>query len=113
ARTPGEAPIVHLQSVTQASKEPPTAMEPQDNSKNVSITPYQPLEEEVSNAKDDWDHQKEFEGAKNEQLDSLMKMIGLEEVKQKFLNIKAKVDTALRQGTDMKNERFGAALLGN
>ena len=64
-------------------------------------------------ARDEWEHQKEFECAKNEALDSLMDMIGLEDVKDKFLSIKSKVDTAVRQNVDMKGERFGAALLGN
>jgi hypothetical protein len=64
-------------------------------------------------AKDEWEHQKEFEGAQNEALDSLMNMIGLEDVKDKFLSIKSRVDTAIRQNVDMKDERFSAALLGN
>ncbi|GME65999.1 AAA family ATPase [Neofusicoccum parvum] len=40
-------------------------------------------------------------------------MIGLENVKDEFLAIKAKIDVAVRQNIEMKNERFGAALLGN
>lgn len=39
--------------------------------------------------------------------------LGLESVKQKFLMIKAKVDTMVRQNASLKDERFGAALLGN
>jgi len=34
-------------------------------------------------------------------------------VKQKFLDIKAKVDAMVRQNASLKDERFGAALLGN
>lgn len=82
-----------------------------------------------SESKDDWEWQKEYEGAENEALDSLMKMtgqcinvncnkslilcVGLESVKQEFLAIKAKVDTVVRQNVSLKGERFGAALLGN
>jgi hypothetical protein len=66
-----------------------------------------------SSAKGEWKHQKEFEGARNEALDSLMDMIGLENVKDKFLSIKSKIDTAVRQNVNMKEERFGAVLLGN
>ncbi|KAL1795343.1 hypothetical protein ACET3X_007159 [Alternaria dauci] len=66
-----------------------------------------------SEARDDWEWQKKYEGAENEALDSLVPMIGLESVKQKFLAIKAQVDTAVRQGVSLKGERFGAALLGN
>jgi hypothetical protein len=40
-------------------------------------------------------------------------MIGLENVKSQVLRIKAKVDTSIRQGTDLKKERLGLVLLGN
>lgn len=66
-----------------------------------------------SDARDDWDHQKKYEGAENDALDSLMPMIGLEAVKEKFLAIKNKIDTLVRQGVPLNGERFGAALLGN
>lgn len=66
-----------------------------------------------SEARDDWEWQKKYEGAENEALDSLVPMIGLESVKQQFLAIKAKVDTVVRQNVSLKGERFGAALLGN
>ncbi|KAE8154703.1 P-loop containing nucleoside triphosphate hydrolase protein [Aspergillus avenaceus] len=66
-----------------------------------------------SSAKDEWEYQKEYEGAKNDHLDTLMGMIGLESVKQKFLDIKAQVDTAVRQNIDLKGERFGSVLMGN
>ncbi|KAI9764249.1 MAG: hypothetical protein M1839_005972 [Geoglossum umbratile] len=64
-------------------------------------------------AKGEWERQKEFEGQQNAALDELMDMIGLEDVKEQFLSIKGLVDTAVRQNIDMKDERFGAALLGN
>ncbi|KAL9110261.1 MAG: hypothetical protein Q9227_005168 [Pyrenula ochraceoflavens] len=66
-----------------------------------------------SGAQDQWNYLKRYENADNDALDSLMDMIGLENVKQKFLSIKDKVDTAVRQNVGLKNERFGAALLGN
>ncbi|CAN9351619.1 unnamed protein product [Alternaria alternata] len=66
-----------------------------------------------SEARDDWEWQKRYEGAENKALDSLVPMIGLESVKQQFLAIKAKVDTVVRQGVSLNAERFGAALLGN
>jgi SpoVK/Ycf46/Vps4 family AAA+-type ATPase len=68
---------------------------------------------DTSEARDDWEWQKKYEGAENEALDSLVPMIGLESVKQQFLAIKAKVDTVVRQNVSLKGERFGAALLGN
>ncbi|KAI8961705.1 P-loop containing nucleoside triphosphate hydrolase protein [Daldinia sp. FL1419] len=66
-----------------------------------------------SAAETDWQYQKKYENAFNSALDSLFGMIGLESVKKEFLAIKARIDTAVRQGVDTKNERFGAALLGN
>ena len=68
---------------------------------------------EASAAQDEWERQKRMEGQSNAALDSLMGMTGLEEVKDKFLSIKAKVDTVVRQNTSLKDERFSAALLGN
>ncbi len=40
-------------------------------------------------------------------------MTGLEEVKAQVLKIKARADTALRQNTNVKDERYGIVLLGN
>ena len=68
---------------------------------------------EISQAKSDWKYQKKFENADNKHLDALMEMIGHESVKQKVLTIKTKIDTSIRQGVNVKDERFGAALLGN
>ena len=66
-----------------------------------------------SSARGEWEHQKKLEFAQNEALDSLMDMIGLEDVKEKFLSIKARVDTSVRQNVTISEERFGAVLLGN
>jgi len=71
------------------------------------------IQPKQSTARDDWERQKKMEGQSNESLDALMGMAGLEEVKEKFLDIKAKVDTVVRQNTSLKDERFSAALLGN
>ena len=40
-------------------------------------------------------------------------MVGLEKVKEHIHNIKAKIETARRQGANIKEERFGTVLLGN
>lgn len=66
-----------------------------------------------SQAEADWEYQKIYENARNEELDSLMNMIGLETVKQEFINIKNKIDTSIRQKATTKHDRFGASLLGN
>ncbi|PWY66022.1 AAA family ATPase [Aspergillus heteromorphus CBS 117.55] len=66
-----------------------------------------------SEAKDEWERQKQAEGQSNDALDSLVSMIGLEGVKDSFLSIKSKVEVVVRQGANLSDERFGAALLGN
>ena len=61
----------------------------------------------------EWERQKKVEGASNTAIDDLMGLTGLEEVKEKFLDIKAKIETVARQGIDMKKERMGMVMLGN
>lgn len=61
----------------------------------------------------EWDRQKRVDGVSNDSIDALMGLTGLEEVKAKILSIKGKVETVMRQGTDMKAERLGIVLLGN
>ncbi|KAJ4420638.1 hypothetical protein N0V82_004203 [Gnomoniopsis sp. IMI 355080] len=69
--------------------------------------------EMIEGAKQEWEHLKQFEGAKSGPLDELMGMTGLEEVKLTFLGIKQRVDTALRQDISLQNERFSCSMLGN
>ena len=61
----------------------------------------------------EWAQLKSVGGVRNDPLDELMGLIGLEDVKAQALKIKAKIDAAQRQGTDLGGERFGAVLLGN
>lgn len=64
-------------------------------------------------AQEEWENLKAEHGQKSAPLDTLMGMIGLESVKQEFLSIKSKVDTAIRQDISLGKERFGCTLLGN
>ncbi|PYH42931.1 P-loop containing nucleoside triphosphate hydrolase protein [Aspergillus saccharolyticus JOP 1030-1] len=66
-----------------------------------------------SAAKDDWEYQKKLLDAQSREIDTLMELIGLESIKEKFLTLKAKVDVCFRQGVDLQTERFGSVLLGN
>ena len=70
-------------------------------------------ESALKGARKTWELYKKSQGVQNEFLDELMEMIGLEEVKQAFLETKAKVDTKLRQTGDLASERFNCSLLGN
>lgn len=82
----------------------------QQNSKRVDQTE---IEEMKCAPEKEWDRQKRVDGAQNASIDALMALTGLEDVKSKVLSIKSKVETVLRQGTDMKRERLGIVLLGN
>ncbi|EHK96147.1 putative protein CbxX, chromosomal [Glarea lozoyensis 74030] len=64
-------------------------------------------------AKEEWELLKQTDLARSGPMDELMEMIGLEDVKQEFLSIKSRVDTAVRQGVSLSKERFGCSLLGN
>ncbi|KAF2649460.1 P-loop containing nucleoside triphosphate hydrolase protein [Lophiostoma macrostomum CBS 122681] len=96
----------HSAATPSESADQQSVQEPPANNENLS-------DWDKSESKDDWEWQKQFDGAENEALDLLMEMIGLESVKEQFLAIKAKVDTVVRQNVSLKGERFGAALLGN
>ena len=66
-----------------------------------------------SPSRTEWQRQKDQENAHNPAIDKIMEMIGLEDVKAQVLRIKAKVETSIRQGTDLSKERLGLVLLGN
>ncbi|KAF1998618.1 P-loop containing nucleoside triphosphate hydrolase protein [Amniculicola lignicola CBS 123094] len=110
-KTPTKSPTPNKNAVTPASTDTPNSKGQTCQETNGSDGVPDTWEE--SESATDWDWQKKFEGAENQALDELMNMIGLESVKQQFLTIKAKVDTVVRQGVSLKDERFGAALLGN
>lgn len=71
------------------------------------------IEHKESPSKIEWQRQKDQENARNPAIDEIMRMIGLEDVKAQILRIKAKVETSIRQGTDVRKERLGLVLLGN
>lgn len=66
-----------------------------------------------SPSREEWKRQKDVDGASNDAIDAIMDMIGLEEVKQQVLKIKAKIEMNQRQNTLLKGERFNVVLLGN
>ncbi|KAG9497512.1 hypothetical protein J7337_010373 [Fusarium musae] len=67
----------------------------------------------ISSAANEWKNMKEVEGARNAALDKLMGMIGLESIKDQILSIKSTVDTKIRQGFSLGDERWSCSLLGN
>jgi hypothetical protein len=71
------------------------------------------MEQNKSPSKTEWQRQKEQENAQNPAIDRIMELIGLEDVKAQILRIKAKVETSIRQDTDLSKERLGLVLLGN
>ena len=118
------SPKVPLVINSQPARPPPsTKPSAKDNSvkpPQLQKTPIQvpslipiPTPVEMSPSEEEWERQKRVEGASNDAIDDLMGLTGLEEVKQKFLDIKAKIETVVRQGIDMKKERMGMVMLGN
>lgn len=101
----------NLNDKKQSSSSPKSAVVPKPSRKAVASEDGN--EDDWSSAKKQWEHFKRSDGADNETLDTLMNMIGLEDVKDKFLSIKMEVDTAVRQELDMSNKRFGCSMLGN
>lgn len=81
--------------------------------KNASSSPASENAAPSSQARNEWEDLKKQEGARSKPLDELMAMIGLEEVKSAFLSIKSRVDTAIRQGINLDQERFSCSMLGN
>ncbi|KAF8213839.1 P-loop containing nucleoside triphosphate hydrolase protein [Mycena galopus ATCC 62051] len=115
-------PTLPLPNPTQGVRSLPATAAPSEGELDSSQTPAQEplprsrsdmLEIPTSPARDEWQRQKEFEGADNEAVDAIMDMIGLEEVKCQVLDIKAKIDTAARQNVSLKDERFNITFLGN
>lgn len=70
---------------------------------------------ELSNSKaaQTWESQKSAFCAENEHIDAIMKLVGLESIKEQVLWVKDKVDISLRQGANLSLERFNALFLGN
>ncbi|KZV71056.1 P-loop containing nucleoside triphosphate hydrolase protein [Peniophora sp. CONT] len=75
-----------------------------------AVSPPAPV---LSLSEQEWQRQKDVEGADNPSIDAIMDMTGLEDVKSQVLRIKAKIDTSQRQGTSTKGERFNVVFLGN
>ncbi|KAJ7126993.1 P-loop containing nucleoside triphosphate hydrolase protein [Mycena epipterygia] len=66
-----------------------------------------------SPSQEEWERQKRVEGASNDAIDSIMSMIGLEDVKSQVLKIKHKIDVVKRQNAQLNDERFNIVLQGN
>ena len=122
-----QAPNPAIQPSRNGAEPPRNATEPlvasgsQSNPQKLSAQPEvaKPVDvrpsqsQEKSPATVEWQRQKDVENERNDAIDSIMEMVGLEDVKSQILRIKAKVHISLRQGTDVKGERFNIALLGN
>ncbi|KAJ7284985.1 P-loop containing nucleoside triphosphate hydrolase protein [Mycena rebaudengoi] len=92
----------------------PTTSSAQGVPRNVRAqAPSVALKIPVSASRDEWQRQKDMEGANNDAIDAIMEMIGLEEVKSQVLKLKAKIDTSVRQGASLKQECFNTTFLGN
>lgn len=111
-RTKPEAATAHSVSSTSGPATVARHHTARGQEKNPGIDQNE-TEDMKSAPEREWDRQKRVDGDSNASIDALMDLTGLKDVKAKILSIKAKVETVLRQGTDMKNERLGIVLLGN
>ncbi|KAF5631693.1 NFX1-type zinc finger-containing protein [Fusarium sp. NRRL 52700] len=110
----------HADELKQKKEELESLRQAESNKKKMKATqktsaPPQtaPQFDPISNAAKEWKNMKEVEGARNNALDKLMGMIGLESVKDQILSIKSTVDTKIRQGFSLGDERWSCSLLGN
>ncbi|KAI0107176.1 P-loop containing nucleoside triphosphate hydrolase protein [Nemania sp. FL0031] len=118
ARTPQQTPPA---PVTNAPASPnnnagntrPRGAQGQKTITTPKLPASKPTTPKKSASELEWERQKRIEGASNDAIDDLMALTGLEEVKEKFLDIKSKIETVARQGIDMKKERMGMVMLGN
>ena len=79
---------------------------------NVTATATPPPDDKTPSQLE-WEREKNVEGARNDAIDAIMDMIGLESVKEQVLGIKSKIAVTRRQNTSLKDERFNIVLLGN
>ncbi|KAF5983131.1 hypothetical protein FBULB1_3920 [Fusarium bulbicola] len=110
----------HADELKQKKEELESLRQAESNKKKMKATqktspPPQtaPKFDPVSSAAKEWENMKKVEGARNAALDKLMGMIGLESVKDQILSIKSTVDTKIRQGFSLGDERWSCSLLGN
>ncbi|KXX80870.1 Stage V sporulation protein K [Madurella mycetomatis] len=61
----------------------------------------------------EWERRKREFGEKSKALDQLMAMVGLEEVKEEFLAIKATIDAAKQRKGKLRRQDFNLVLTGN
>ncbi|KAJ3564153.1 hypothetical protein NPX13_g7945 [Xylaria arbuscula] len=101
------------QARNAAKADPKKTTAPSDTKTNAINQTWSADEIEPGSVREEWEMLKVDELARSDVLDQLMTMIGLENIKRAFLNIKSKVDTATRQGISTDSERFGCSLLGN
>lgn len=90
-------------------------------SRRGSIDDILPLDDTPANdeppvesfAKEDWMRQKEKLGEKNEALDKVMEMVGLESSKMAFLEIKAMIDASRSRQGKLRRQDLNLVLVGN
>ncbi|QYT02399.1 hypothetical protein H0G86_009402 [Trichoderma simmonsii] len=86
-----------------------------------SIDDIPPLDDTPANdeppvesfAKEDWMRQKEKLGEKNEALDKVMEMVGLESSKMAFLEVKAMIDASRSRQGKLRRQDLNLVLVGN
>lgn len=94
----GESDSTSSQLPGTASPSPPTSDAPDQAPTTPTIEDNTSSPLPPSKSEEEWQRQKDMEGASNAHIDAIMEMTGLEDVKAQVLRIKAKIDVSQRQG---------------
>lgn len=96
------------------SKKPASKNRPDGSRQNPrKARSQQPPGIDLASVRHEWERQKREELASDDAVDSLMEMIGHENVKTSFLNMKATVDTAILRGSFAGKDMSGFSFIGN
>ena len=112
ATTANEEPPEPPRPASKTPTTPTQTTKPSTAKPNITATATPPPDDKTPSQLD-WEREKKVEGARNDAIDAIMDMIGLESVKKQVLRIKSKIAVTRRQNTSLKDERFNIVLLGN
>ncbi|RSL58858.1 hypothetical protein CEP54_007559 [Fusarium duplospermum] len=119
--TPGSPTLRPILPHSDTSRSCPVSPQLQPSavpSSSILSLPNNPFKRKRSKAAQEWARRKRWDGEESDVLDELMGYQGLEEVKQRFLDIKSKADVCKKQDPDgelnrLKSERFNIVFQGN
>ncbi|KAL6820788.1 P-loop containing nucleoside triphosphate hydrolase protein [Trichoderma camerunense] len=91
----------------------PTTGDHNDSSHACTNRSERRFQSAQSNAFLEWEQRKNIHGEASDSIDELMRLQGLEGVKQHFLDIKSKIDICVEQRRSLNGQRYSAVFQGN